>query len=40
MVAQQIAHEVLDMDCCIPSQHIKGELNNVADLLSFAGSLT
>jgi hypothetical protein len=24
MVARQIAHEVLDMDCCIASKHIKG----------------
>jgi hypothetical protein len=39
MVARRLAHEVLDMDCCIASQHIKGELNLVADLLSFAGSL-
>jgi hypothetical protein len=40
MVARHIAHEVLDMDCCIASQHIKGELNLIADLLSFAGNLT
>jgi hypothetical protein len=40
MVARKIAHEALDNGCCIASQHIKGELNNVADLLSFAGSLT
>jgi hypothetical protein len=40
MVARYIAHEVLDMDCCIASQHIKGKLNLIADLLSFAGNLT
>jgi hypothetical protein len=40
MVARKIAQQVLDHGCCIASQHIKGELNNVADLLSFAGSLT
>ena len=40
MVARRIAHEVLEKGCCIASQHIKGELNNVADLLSFAGGLT
>jgi hypothetical protein len=40
MVARHIAHEVLDMDCYITSQHTKGELNLIAFLLSFGGNLT
>ena len=37
-VARTLATLLLDHDCCIASQHINGELNVVADLLSFAGS--
>jgi hypothetical protein len=40
MVARHITHKVLGMDCCISSQYIKGELNLIADLLSFTGNLT
>jgi hypothetical protein len=39
-VARHIAKIVLDANCCLASQHLKGELNFVADLLSFAGSRT
>jgi hypothetical protein len=39
-VARHVAQVVLDADCCLASQHIRGELNFVADLLSFAGSRT
>jgi hypothetical protein len=37
-VARKVAQLVLDADCCLASQHLKGDLNFVADLLSFAGS--
>ena len=37
-VARHLATTLLDHDCCIASQHIKGEMNVVADLLSFAGT--
>jgi hypothetical protein len=40
MVARKVAQLVLDADCCLASQHLKGDLNFVADLLSFAGSIT
>jgi hypothetical protein len=36
-VARKIASLLIDFKCCIASQHLKGELNVVADLLSFAG---
>ena len=36
-VARKIAQLLIDFRCCIASQHLKGELNVVADLLSFAG---
>jgi hypothetical protein len=39
-VARHVAQSVLDAGCCLASQHIRGELNFVADLLSFAGSRT
>jgi hypothetical protein len=38
MVARQLATLVLDNDHCLASQHIKGDLNIVADFLSFDGS--
>jgi hypothetical protein len=38
-VARHVAQLVLDADCCLASQHIRGELNFVADLLSFAGNI-
>ena len=37
-VARHVANLLLDHECCIASQHIRGELNIVADLLSFAGT--
>ena len=37
-VARTLAQLLLEHDCCIASQHIKGELNVVADLLSFTGA--
>ena len=37
-VARTLATLLLKHDGCIASQHIKGELNIVADLLSFAGA--
>lgn len=36
-VARKIATLLIDFRCCLASQHLKGELNVVADLLSFAG---
>ena len=36
-VARKIASLLTDFQCCLASQHLKGELNVVADLLSFAG---
>jgi hypothetical protein len=36
-VARKIARLLIDFRCCLASQHLKGELNVVADLLSFAG---
>ena len=36
-VARKIAMLLIDSRCCLASQHLKGELNVVADLLSFAG---
>ena len=37
-VARTLATLLLDHGCCIASQHIKGDLNVVADLRSFAGT--
>jgi hypothetical protein len=37
-VARHLANVLLDHECCIASQHIRGELNTVADLLSFVGT--
>ena len=37
MVARHLASLLLKHNCCLASQHIRGELNVVADLLSFAG---
>ena len=36
--ARHLATLLITHRCCLASQHIKGELNVVADLLSFAGS--
>lgn len=36
-VARKIASLLMGFQCCLASQHIKGELNLVADLLSFSG---
>jgi hypothetical protein len=38
IVARKVAQLVLEADCCLASQHLKGDLNFMADLLSFAGS--
>jgi hypothetical protein len=34
-VARKLARTLMKYNCCLASQHIKGELNVVADLLSF-----
>ena len=36
-VARKIAMLLMEFNCCLASQHVKGELNLVADLLSFSG---
>ena len=36
-VARKIATLLMESKCCLASQHLKGELNLVADLLSFSG---
>jgi hypothetical protein len=36
-VARKIASLLMEFRCCLASQHIKGDLNLVADLLSFSG---
>jgi hypothetical protein len=38
VAARQLARVLIDTDHCLASQHLKGELNTVADLLSFSGS--
>ncbi len=38
LVARHLAALLTRFNCCLASQHIRGELNVVADLLSFAGS--
>ena len=35
MIAMHVALLVLDANCCLAPQHIRGNLNTVADLLSF-----
>jgi hypothetical protein len=37
-VARKLATVLIDHDACIASQHIRGKLNVVADLLSFSGT--
>lgn len=37
MVARKVTHLLMKFQCCLTSQHVKGELSVVADLLSFAG---
>jgi hypothetical protein len=37
-VARHLATLILDSDHCLASQHLKGEKNIVADLLSYTGS--
>ena len=39
MVSRKIAELVIRHECCLATQHIKGELNVVADLLSYAGEI-
>ena len=38
LVARKIATLLTEHNCCLASQHLKGDLNVVADLLSFEGS--
>ena len=38
MVARHIATLLMKHQCCLATQHIKGEVNMVADFLSFVGS--
>jgi hypothetical protein len=40
LVARKIARLVMEAECCLATQHIRGELNTVADLLSFSGDIT
>jgi len=40
VVARHVALLVLNAGCCLASQHIQGDLNTIADLLSFAGDIT
>jgi hypothetical protein len=40
LVARKTARLVMEADCCLATQHIRGELNTVADLLSFSGDIT
>jgi hypothetical protein len=40
VVARHVALLVLNAGCCLASQHIQGDLNTVANLLSFAGWIT
>jgi hypothetical protein len=40
VVAQKVALLALDAGCGLASQHLQGDLNAVADLLSFAGGIT
>jgi len=40
VVARHVALLVLNAGCCLASQHIQGDLNTVADLLSFSGDIT
>jgi hypothetical protein len=39
LVARHIATLLMKYECCLGSQHVKGELNVIADLLSFEGSV-
>ena len=36
-VARHLAHEIINNDCCLYSQHIQGSKNVIADLLSYDG---
>ena len=40
MIARRVSLLVLDANCCLASQHIRDNLNTVADLLSFSGGIT
>jgi hypothetical protein len=39
MVTRHMAILVLNADCCLASQHLQGDLNMAADLLSFSGGI-
>ena len=38
LVARKLARLLMEHNCCLASQHVKGEMNVVADLLSFEGT--
>ena len=38
VVARHVADLLITYNCCLATQHVKGKLNAVADLLSFCGS--
>ena len=38
MVARHLASLLIEHDCCLASQHLRGDHNVVADLLSFSGA--
>ena len=40
MIARRVSLLVLDANCCLASQHIRDDLNTLADLLSFSGGIT
>jgi hypothetical protein len=40
LVARHVALLVLNTGCCLASQHLQGDLNTIADLLSFSGGIT
>jgi hypothetical protein len=39
LVARKVASLVMEANCCLSSQHLKGDLNDVADLLSYWGNV-
>ena len=40
LASRHVALLALNTNCCLVSQHLRGDLNTVADLLSFAGDIT
>jgi hypothetical protein len=37
LAGSQLAHLLMNHNHCLASQHLKGELNTITNLLSFAG---